>query len=59
MTLIEADDLSALATSVWGRDAAEGPPDVDPEVRDKQNEPLSAAMRMHLLSYVDDLSSIL
>ena len=59
MTETEAADLNALATSVWGRYALEGPPDADPDIRERESEALSTAVRIHLLSYVDDLSSIL
>ena len=54
--MTEPHKLDALVASIWGRDALEGPPDVDPEVREIQNEALSIAIRMYLQSYLDDMT---
>ena len=56
--MTEANTLDALVAEIWGRHALEGAPDVTPEVRERQNEVLSIAIRTYLQSYLDDMPSV-
>ena len=51
------NELDGMIATIWGRDALNGPPDPDPEMRELENQALSIAIRLYLQSYLDDMNA--
>ena len=58
MDATSPDEIDVMIAKVWGRNALDGPPDPDPEMREPGTQALSIAIRLYLQSYLDDMREL-